>query len=471
MSLKKALNDVKNFFESIPNGVKNFVESIPNKAKGIFIEIRDGIHKRKRIFYTQNDHQNNVQYNNNNLYQNQMFNEFNNNQFNQPQNIQYSNYNNFNNQNFNQNQINNPVPEIKNEQPKHLRGLVNIASTCYMNSIIQCFAHIEELIIYFEKPKMVRLIEAPENRQKLFPVFIELIKLLWDPYDASPLHPYIFKERLGQMNPLFLGPIPNDAKDLLTFLLMQLHEELNNPKNTNNNNNMNQNIIINSYMQQNKKAMLNHFVQYFENNYRSIISELFYGLTYNQTQCQFCKSIIYNYQTMNFLIFPLAQVLNYKMQLVNFQNNYNNTVTLDDCFKYNQNIGPLNDYYCNNCKKTSNALFANFISVLPNIIIIILNRGVGLQYKVRIDFEENLNLNNYVEFFKDQAFYELMGVVTHYGESGASGHFMARCKSPIDGFWYLYNDAIVQKLGYFTKENFLQGNPYILFYKKTKFAN
>jgi ubiquitin C-terminal hydrolase len=76
---------------------------------------------------------------------------------------------------FNPNQINNSAPENKNEQPKHLRGLVNIASTCYMNSIIQCFAHIEELILYFEKPKMVQLIEAPENREKLFPVFVELI--------------------------------------------------------------------------------------------------------------------------------------------------------------------------------------------------------------------------------------------------------------------------------------------------------
>jgi ubiquitin C-terminal hydrolase len=33
------------------------------------------------------------------------------------------------------------------------------------------------------------------------------------------------------MNELFRGPIPNDAKDLLTFILMQLHEELNKPKN------------------------------------------------------------------------------------------------------------------------------------------------------------------------------------------------------------------------------------------------
>ena len=39
------------------------------------------------------------------------------------------------------------------------------------------------------------------------------------------------------MNPLFKGAYPNDAKDLLTFILIQLHEELNHPKNTNMNNN------------------------------------------------------------------------------------------------------------------------------------------------------------------------------------------------------------------------------------------
>ena len=400
-------------------------------------------------------------------YQNQFQNNYfpNNNIYN-PNYPYYNNNNNF----YNGNNENRNINSTQNYQKiDHLRGLVNIANTCYMNATLQCFAHIKELFAYFQKDHIKQLMKASRSDEKLFPVFVDLINLMWYKYDSSPLYPYIFKERLGKLNPLFQGAIPNDAKDLLTFILMQLHEELNIPKN--NNNNMNLNMIVNPSMQLDKNAMMKAFAKYFKNNYRSIISNLFYGLTYNQTQCQFCKKIIYNYQTFNFLIFPLAQVLNYKMQLVNFQNNYNNTVTLEDCFKYNQAITPLNDYYCNICKKTSNAQFANFISVSPNIIIIILNRGAGLQYKVKIDFEENLDLRNYVEYFKDKAFYELIGVVTHYGESGASGHFMARCKSPIDGFWYLYNDAIIQKLEYFTKENFLQGNPYILFYKKTKFAN
>ena len=455
--MKNIFKGIKGFIHFGGEKVKGLLHSGGKKVKDLYNNIRSRIHNGEKYFFNQNYYPNN-------------------NNFNQQQNVQFpyynNNINNINNElNNNQNQINNNGQMDTNTQQEHLRGLVNIANTCYMNSIIQCFAHIEELIIYFEKPKMIQLIGSPENRQKLFPVFVELIKLLWDGYDTSPLHPYIFKQRLGEMNPLFSGPIPNDAKDLLTFLLIQLHDELNNPVQSFNNNNMNQNIMFNTYIQQDKNVMMKNFITDFQNNYRSIISELFYGLTYNQTQCYCCKSIIYNYQTMNFLIFPLGQVLDYKMRKVNYQNNFNNTVTLEDCFEHNQIFNPLNDYYCNICKQTSNGMFATFISVLPNIIIIILNRGTGLEYKVRIDFEENIDLKNYVEFFKDQAFYELIGVVTHYGESGASGHFMARCKSPFDGLWYLYNDSLIQKLEYFSKDNFLQGNPYILFYKKTKFAN
>ena len=334
-----------------------------------------------------------------------------------------------------------------------------------MNSIIQCFAHIKELYLYFKKDKTQKLMSEPYNQDKLFILFGELIISLWKIDDSSPLYPYIFKEKIGNMNPLFRGPIPNDAKDLLTFILMQLHEELNHPNNINNFNQMNN--MSNCNMQMNKKAMFNSFVNDFQHNYRSIISELFFGLNYTEIRCLCCNSALYNYQTFNFLIFPLAQVLNNKMQLGNV---IDNTVTLDECFQYNQIYSPLNDYYCTVCRQNSQGKYATFLSVLPNIIIIILNRGEGLQYNVKIDFDENLDLKNYVEYFKEDSFYELIGVVSHYGQSGANGHFMARCKSPIDGFWYLYNDAIIQKLEYFTKENFLQGNPYILFYKRTKFG-
>jgi len=76
------------------------------------------------------------------------------------------------------------------KQSEYLRGLVNIASTCYMNSTIQCFAYIPKLYEYFKKPKTIQLMAQPDNKEKFFTVFGELIICLWNPYDTSPLYPY-----------------------------------------------------------------------------------------------------------------------------------------------------------------------------------------------------------------------------------------------------------------------------------------
>ena len=488
------------------NGIKQYYYEIKNNFKYL-IKSRFSID----FFYITNDdlinpyvyEQPNNNYNemreinnnhiNNNLYDKNIynFNNYSNNNINNNHNY-INNYphNNINNNhnyinNYPHNNINNNHININNNNPqniinefnyvnyippdkKHLRGLVNIESTCYMNSILQCFGNIKELAVYFQTEKMEKLVsENKNNNQKFFPVFQEVIKQLWDPRDNSAYSPYNFKKRLGDMNPLFKGAYPNDAKDLLTFILLQLHEELNKPKNNNNNNDMN--IINNINMQIDKNAMFKTFCQYFINDNRSIISDLFYGIFYTETKC-INGHISYNYQTFNFIIFPLEKVLNYKISSNNFMSNFNNTVTIEDCFNYYEFPTILNDYYCNSCKSQGNCQYISKFSIFPNIIIIILNRGQGLQYKVNISFlNENLGLSKFAEYPGNDSVYELIGLVTHYGDSSASGHFIARCKSPIDNEWYLYNDSIVQKIGYFNNESFAQGNPYILFYKKINF--
>ena len=50
-----------------------------------------------------------------------------------------------------------------------------------------------------------------------------------------------------------------------------------------------------------------------------------------------------------------------------------------------------------------------------------------------------------------------------------SGHFIAFCKSPVDGKWYCYNDAIVTQTDEPKSQNDgnLNGIPYVLFYQRT----
>ena len=103
---------------------------------------------------------------------------------------------------------------------------------------------------------------------------------------------------------------------------------------------------------------------------------------------------------------------------------------------------------------------------MPQILIIVLNRGKGIEFEVKLEFPEELDLNQFVEDKNTSYNYDLIGVVTHLGESGMSGHFIAYCKSPINQCWYQYNDQLVSKVDNFEKEIKDYDMPNILFYQK-----
>ena len=159
------------------------------------------------------------------------------------------------------------------------------------------------------------------------------------------------------------------------------------------------------------------------------------------------------------------------------QNNYpqmnqNNIVTIYDCFLYNQKtelFNGENQNYCNLCKQLCNSWYTSKIYISPNVLVLILNRGKGNIYNVKLDFNETIDITQFV-LQKDipQIIYTLYGVITHIGQSGPSAHFVASCKSSIDNKWYRYNDALVNPISNIQKEVIEFGTPYILFYQKNK---
>jgi len=263
------------------------------------------------------------------------------------------------------------------------------------------------------------------------------------------------------MNPLFEGIAANDAKDLVQFLIMTLHSELNKAKN----NNIVNTIINND--QRNKNLMFQIFCKDFTTGNISIISDLFYAVNYNITQCgnRNCNIQSYNFQTYFFLVFPLEEVRIFKTQ-----NNFNNNeVNIYDCFYYDQRINYLtgqNNMYCNYCRQTCPSSMRTILYTGPQILIIILNRGKGIQYKVKINFFEEINLENFIELKNTGFKYKLIGVITHLGESGMGGHFIAYCLNPINEKWYQYNDSIVNPVNDFKKDVIDYAMPYLLFYQK-----
>ena len=362
-----------------------------------------------------------------------------------------------------------------NEEPKI--GLDNIGATCYMNATLQCLSHTILLANYFLSPKHQEFISSPE---KIFSKsFLEVIKKLWiKEYNNNKksYSPYDFKNIISEMNPLFKGVAANDSKDLVNFILQQLHSELNSIKNNNKIKN------YNNIDQKDEKFMFDNFLDDFKNNHCSIISGIFFGVIETITECISCKqrnqmlgnynpSFLYNFQIINFIIFPLEEIRKLKSQMNNY---YCNEVDIYDCFEYYERPELMqgdNAMWCKYCKQNAPAYYKTRIYFPPRYLILILNRGKGNIFNVKLNFKEFIDIKKYVHINNNNGnySYQLYAIVTHLGPSSMSGHFIAFCKSSIDNQWYKYNDSQVNLIGNFFNDIHEFGCPYILFYEAKGF--
>ena len=403
--------------------------------------------------------------------------------------------------NQNQNQAAKKSGPISTYANPTLIGLNNIGSTCYKNAVLQCLSQTKDLTNYFLNDdnynKIINNNIAKKNpgTKTLCPIYYNLIKNLWKKNATfKSFSPYEFMNSIGEMTKNDSAKFglyeAGDAKDFIIYILERMHKELKQPI-KNKFWKLGPNDKLNQYDKNN--AFL-FFLDEFQQD-TSIVSELFYGFNETTNVCQFCKNkynsngliepICYNYGIFNVLIFPLEEVRKYRLQMMQETNtNINlekiaNVVSLFECFFYNQktnlfkdnrpNNGIDNRPFCYICGQLYDSAYTTKIFVSPNILVLILNRGKGNVFNIKLDFYLQFDTTPYVlTKSQDKEIYNLYGVITHLGESGPSGHFIASCKSPVDGNWYRYNDAIVTQINNFQNDIYNFGTPYILFYEKQK---
>ena len=348
------------------------------------------------------------------------------------------------------------------------------------NTILQCLSQTGELTSYFLNNKNIEEIindnniSKDKNDKKLTPIYLKLIQNLWNMKGTEAYSADIFMNNVKNMNPLFGIENVNNLKEFIIFIIEQIHRELRKPKIKNNNK-------INETLKQYDR---NNIFNYCYNKFKeesSIISDLFFGLKEASNECLNCrniynlkglsnKSICYNYEMFDCLIFPLEEIKNIKNNYMRnnyfFQNN-NNYISLNDCFNYNQRLEYYtgdNKNYCNICKQLSDFCYNSKIFFSPKILILIMKRDQENEYN--LFFEEELDISEFV-YSKDVPLlkYNLYGVISDIGKKNIS-HFVSSCKSSIDNKWYRYDDTKVIPITNVEKDVIQYGNPYILFYKK-----
>jgi len=385
-----------------------------------------------------------------------------------PGNINYNLNNNFN-QNNNDFKNLPPQDSINTNYIFPIKGLLNVGLTCYMNSTLQCLLHVSELVAYFlnEYPNDFIMLRTKNKsaitKGEISNAFYKLVNGVYDKNKMnnslnaiksktfpSPKYfsPQEFKKVIGRCNPQFEGFSANDSKDLLLYLLQTLHEELNYFGD-------NQNSNISRPNQYDRVQTFMYFMTTYNMKNFSIISNIFYGTYEIVTKCFKCNKIIYNFQKFEFISFGM---FDYKNKPFNIYKGF------EDNQKPNLLSGN-NQFYCSSCKSLQDASTTSYIIQPPNKLIINIDYGKNKKFSPsRIIFDEEINITKYVNFnFGTEIKYRIIGVCTHKGLSGISGHYIAYCKHRLENQWYKFNDSECEKCN---QHDIYKDSPYLLLYER-----
>ena len=385
---------------------------------------------------------------------------------------------------------------MKNYNSKGRTTFKNTGNTCFMNSIIQIFAHTPIFREYFtlldfrtdiyNKIKYEQLEELNNKNisddiiEKIFEDIIadkisaQLAKLLLGALLSNEtIKPLAFRKKIIELDESsgslynFKMPIHHDSHEFFGFLIDKIQNEIKDHKK-----------IVHTYchdsnfpkefsymdLSDDKQDNLIRILankekyRYFSND-NTIINRLFSGLFEIITTCKKC-----NYKSYKFEAFQTIS-----LQIPNRKNN----ISLDDCFNEFFKEETIDDYCKCECCKFKTKVTRQFrINRFPKILIIQLKRFefnknfTGMKkISTPVSYPENdLNLDEYVseyihqKFTFDKPIYNLYAVNIHHGRINF-GHYISFIKNNYNLKWNCYNDE-----NYYQINNPNNDNAYLLFY-------
>ena len=365
---------------------------------------------------------------------------------------------------YNDNEVN---EELIIEEYNPCLGLAKIENPNYLNSLIQCFAHIPEItdqiINIHNEPALIN--ELP--KLELTRNYREVLMNIFFPEKLSNLNRSPYKP-IKFINSLYNLNIENEYinyREFIEYLIKELHEELNLKKNIQGINNINNNLSI-----KNENDILVEFLQNFTKENNSCISKCLYGITKLTLYCHQCQNALYNFEPYSYLYFNLSKVLDYKF---NKYNNDSNELNIFDCLEYYQRTETLigdKGIFCPYCQRQTESTCIKNLYSSKTVLIFVFERNKNNEIYEDIDFdlEETINLRDYIQYQKEgekikEKFY-LSGIVTYFEDNYGNQSFKGFCRMGKNNVWFCYDNEDVYPVEFKDIKN--NGHPIILFYHK-----
>ncbi|VDM33160.1 unnamed protein product [Hydatigera taeniaeformis] len=187
--------------------------------------------------------------------------------------------------------------------PVGVCGLSNLGNTCFMNSAIQCIASVAPLRSYVIDDRFEDNINS-ENKLgsggNIARAFARLMRQMWSECNrGGSCVPRDLKIQIAKIAPQFAGYQPQDAQELMNFLLDFLHEDLNKIK-------QKPYIEVRDADGRPDNVLAEEAWSNFKKRNDSIIVDLFYGLLKSTVTCPDCNLISVTFDPFNSLSLPLT---------------------------------------------------------------------------------------------------------------------------------------------------------------------
>ena len=332
-----------------------------------------------------------------------------------------------------------------------LAGLENIGNTCYINAALQCILNCQPLVDYLlsgSYEEEINPFNPLGSQGELTRAIAELTKVQWkDEFEV--IMPKHIVELIREIAPLFAEGAQHDSHELLSFLLDQLHEDLN--RATDRTPISKQTYTSESDEKQAAKA----WAQHLKRN-SSVIVDLFQGQLKSTLRCAQCGYQSITFDTFMYLSLPIPRRLQ--------------RPTLQDCLaEFTREERLEAGWVCPTCD-TQVEVFKKFdIWKVPPVLMFHLKRfhyNSELKGKITKFIRypvSNFDLTEYITGpQKHPPRYDLFAKTDHEGTL-SQGHYSASCRNMKSQKWYCFDDEHVARL---YAEDVLNARAYILFYCK-----